>query len=213
MSTAWYRDLRRLAARHARRAGEADDLVQDALVAALASGRSDLDDPRVRAWLAGTIRNRAAFDARSAVRRRQREAAWLAGREMTTAIPAPTAALPPLPRGLRAVLALVLTGHDRREIAYLLRLKEPALRQRFVALRKALRAAGAEMPAEFDQLRAGLDHGTIRLALGRLLSARPGRLASHDPDGHLFIIASSPASQIGWARQRRTVTDTAKDQP
>ena len=65
-----YRRLRAEARRHARRAVDADDLVQDALLIALELGRSD--DP---AWLAGVIRNQAAIQARSAILRRRRETA------------------------------------------------------------------------------------------------------------------------------------------
>ncbi len=43
--------LRRLALRHARRAQDADDLLQDTLLAGLQAGRDD--EP----WLAGTLRH------------------------------------------------------------------------------------------------------------------------------------------------------------
>src|SRR5687767_9914640 len=63
-----YRELRAQARHLARRAEDADDLVQDALLAALEAGRSD------RAWLAGVMRKQSAMTARSAIRRRRREA-------------------------------------------------------------------------------------------------------------------------------------------
>ena len=63
-----YRALRAQARRLVRRAEEADDLVQDALLAALEAGRSDPP------WLAGVLRKQSAMTARSAIRRRRREA-------------------------------------------------------------------------------------------------------------------------------------------
>ncbi|TXH68400.1 MAG: sigma-70 family RNA polymerase sigma factor [Lysobacteraceae bacterium] len=65
-----YRRLRAQARRHARRAQEVDDLVQEVLLIALEQGRERLEDD---AWLAGVLRHRAAMQARSAVRRRRRE--------------------------------------------------------------------------------------------------------------------------------------------
>ena len=56
----------------ARRADEAEDLLQTILLAAVEAGRADLSCPDNRRWLQGALRKRAAFDARSAVRRRQR---------------------------------------------------------------------------------------------------------------------------------------------
>ncbi|MGD9738765.1 MAG: RNA polymerase sigma factor [Bauldia sp.] len=201
MSTALYRDLRKVAARYSRRADEADDLVQEALLAAIVKGRAVVEDPALRGWLAGTVRNKATLAARTAVRQRRRDAAWLGGREETSRHdPMRRPEVPHLAPSLQAVLALVLTGHSRGEIAYLLRLSDPALRQRIAALRKALAAHRADRPDEFVGLSAALDHGRIRAALGLLMRARPAVLASHDPDGHLFLLATP--SQNAAFRQR-----------
>ena len=202
MSTSLYRDLRKVAARHSRRADEADDLVQEALLAAVVSGRQQVEDPALRGWLAGTVRNKAALAARSAVRGRKREAAWLVGQAHVAESAGPPLDLPELPPGLNAVLALVLTGHTRGEIAWLLRLKDAALRQRIAALRKSLAAHRSERPEEFIGLSAALDHGRIRKALGGLMRERPAALASHDPDGHLFLLAT-PSQNALW-RQRES---------
>lgn len=69
-----HRDLLRTARRLARSAEDARDLVQDALVIALASGLEDWSSPARRPWLRGVIRKRAAFLARGQLRRRRREA-------------------------------------------------------------------------------------------------------------------------------------------
>lgn len=68
MDLSAYRRLQATARRCARRAADADDLVQDALLAGLEQGRDDPD------WLAGTVRNLALMQARTAGRRRRREA-------------------------------------------------------------------------------------------------------------------------------------------
>jgi RNA polymerase sigma-70 factor (ECF subfamily) len=211
MSTSLYRDLRRVAARHARRADEADDLVQEALLAAVASGRRQVEDPALRGWLAGTLRNKATLAARSAVRGRKREAAWLGGRADAVETDGPRLDLPDLPQSLNAVLALVLTGHSRGEIAYLLRIGDAALRQRIAGLRKALAAHRSGRPEEFVGLSSALDHGRIRAALGRLMRERPAVLASHDPDGHLFLLAT-PSQNAAW-RQRGSGTPSFERKP
>ena len=71
-----YSDLLRLARRHTRRAEEAQDLLQDALLDAVAAGRADLSQSANRRWLIGVIRNRAALAARGAARRTRRETQW-----------------------------------------------------------------------------------------------------------------------------------------
>ena len=133
-------DLHALARRVSRRADEADDLVQEALLVALESGRTNLASPETRRWLAGVIRNRAAFDARTSVRRRRRETGW------SEAQPA----------------AAIRTEAPAPELAHL----SPALR--------------------------------VTALLGP--TRRPEAfLASHDPDGHLFVVSRS---QISTPRQQ-----------
>jgi DNA-directed RNA polymerase specialized sigma24 family protein len=194
MTPAAYNDLLRIARRHSRRAAEAEDLLQDALLAAVAAGRADLRDTANRRWLAGVIRNRATLAARTAARRTRRESRWVS----ETPLPAVAApALPAdevlrdLPPSLKAVAALALTGHSRREIAYLLRLTDTALRQRLTSLKRTLAARGIAMPATTPGLSLDLAYGRIRDALLPKLVREGGLFASHDPDGHLFVIRRS----------------------
>ena len=184
-----YRELLGLARRHARRADEAEDVLQEALLAAVAAGR-DVDNAANHRWLAGVIRNQAALTARSAARRHRREARWAHERETDApAEPLPVAdVLSGLPPSLKAVAALALTGHSKREIAFLLDLPETALRQRLSTLRRTLAARGISMPATTPGLNLDLQYGRIRDALLPLLLAQKGTIASHDPDGHLFVV-------------------------
>jgi DNA-directed RNA polymerase specialized sigma24 family protein len=192
-----FRDLHALARRVARRSDEADDLVQQAVLAALEAGRTDLSAPETRRWLAGVIRNRAAFDARTSARRRRRETAWSDALAPQTTSPddaAAAASVKHLSPALRVTALLALSGHTRQEIGWLLNLSDEALRQRISQLRKAL--AGAD-PAAGPA--GALAFGRIRRAL--LAPARRAQvfLASHDPDGHLFLVSRS---QITSPRQQ-----------
>lgn len=189
-----YGEFVALARRHARRAGETEDIVQEVLVAAVASGRTDFSLPSNRRWLAGAIRRRAAFDARSAARRRQRETGWQAGCERTGDPPEAydiSTVLDGLAKGQRIVAALALSGHTRVEIAYLLGLSDAALRQRIRDLRKALAKRDSAMPAELAGLRLDLAYGSIREALASVLRRHGGMFATHDPDGHLIVMRRS----------------------
>jgi DNA-directed RNA polymerase specialized sigma24 family protein len=181
-----FADLHALARRASRRPEEADDLVQSALLAALESGRTDISSPDTRRWLAGVIRNRGAFEARTAVRRRNRETRYAA-----EAAPAELhAAADPvdhLSPALRVTALLALSGHTRQEIGWLLNLSDQALRQRISQLKRALSRTAAPDTGPSGELA----FGRIRRAL-----LGPGRrdeafLASHDPDGHLFVVARS----------------------
>lgn len=120
--------------------GLAEDVVQDALLVAVEAGRMDLDDPETARWLGGVVRNRARMAGRSASRSRQRNHNWQTSRdEPPTGQGASLAeTLHGLPPALRVFAALVLTGHNRREIAYLLNLPDTALRQRVSALKAHL---------------------------------------------------------------------------
>ena len=68
LTLADHRALRAQALRLCRRADEADDLVQETLLAGVLAGRHDMP------WLSGVLRRQAAMAARSGVRRRRREA-------------------------------------------------------------------------------------------------------------------------------------------
>ena len=199
MQAGGYRALLGLARRHARRAGEAEDLLQSTLLAAIEAGRGDLDRIENRRWIAGVLRRRAAFEARSAVRRRRREEVQAGAAPMPSAADAPisatriAAALPP---ALRTTALLALAGHDRREIAWLLRLNDAALRRRIADIRKRLRTWGGT-PDELPGLSGPLAYGRIRRALLKPAQGDRALLASHDPDGNLFLLSSrnEPARQ------------------
>lgn len=196
MRPSHYAQLLAIARRATLRADEADDLVQDALLEAVRSGRAIAGPQDVR-WLAGIIRNRAKLAARGVSRRKLRESHWHSLRVE----PAPPAELPDLtttlatlPPALKAVAALTLSGHNRREIAYLLNLSDTALRQRITALKRQLSARGVAMPDGMPGLNLDLAYGRIRDALLPGLLRQGGIFASHDPDGHLFIVRRSQNS-------------------
>jgi DNA-directed RNA polymerase specialized sigma24 family protein len=186
-----FADLHALARRSARRIEEADDLLQSALLAAVEAGRTDLSLPQNRKWIAGVIRRRSAFDARTAARRRNRETAWASERDEH---PASDMGgfddLVSLSPALRTTGLLVMNGCTREEIGWLLRLPDTALRKRLSDLGKALRSRDAPgQPA----LAGGHAFGALRRALLAAVR-RPGvMLASHDPDGHLFVVSRSQA--------------------
>ncbi|GLQ54447.1 RNA polymerase sigma factor [Devosia nitrariae] len=190
-----YSRLRSIAQRWSRRPDEADDLVQDALVEAVRLGRSDFTEAGNFKWIAGVIRNRARVTARSAGRRRRRDATWWAfSNDAAEPTPAPIDVqhvIEELPRTLKSVAALALSGHNRREIAYLLDLKEDALRQRISKLRRILRVRGMEMPSGLPGLNLDLAYGRIRNCLLPELKRQGGIFAAHDPDGHLFVVTRS----------------------
>ena len=105
-----------------------------------------------------------------------------------------------LPPKLRTTALLILTGHSKHEILWLLRMNESALRQRIADIRRRWRAEGGGSLGGVSGLSGPLNFGVIRRAL--LPPARnPGVvLASHDPDGHLFVISTSRkpgARQLG----------------
>lgn len=189
-----YRQLRRLAAGLTRSQAEADDLVQDALLAALQAGRSDI------AWLAGVMRNQAAMQVRSAVRRRRREHE-AANVDTTADAPSPgadaSALLKRLPPSARRVATLALHGLAADEIRWILAVSPTAFRQRLTSIRKALGALPPDLQSEAlalayvrDPARSvDLQFGLVRRALKAALGGQPG-LATHDADGHLLVIRS-----------------------
>ncbi len=177
----------------------AEDVVQDALLVAIEQGRADLDDQANLRWLSGVVRNKARMSARTARRRSHRDRLWETGRtEPAKEGAAPADVLADLPKSLRVIAALVLTGHNRREIAYLLNLPDTALRQRISALKRHLVAKGLAAPEELSGLHLDLAYGRIRDVLLPALIRHGGSFASHDPDGHLFVVRRS---QNGPPRQ------------
>lgn len=178
-----------VAARECGDAAIAEDVVQEALLAAVRAGRTDLTDGQTGRWLHGVVRNQARMTRRGATRRRQRDHDWHETRgEDGEAAASADDVVSGLPPALRVVAALVLTGHDRQEIAYLLHLSDAALRQRIVALKAKLRDAGLAAPDELTGLSLDLAFGRIRDALLPKLLRHGGVFATHDPDGHLFVV-------------------------
>lgn len=175
-----------LARRHTRTRDEAEDLVQAACLAALTSGRRDFGDERVMAWLAGTLRNLGAMQARFAARRRRREGEYarraaLAGGE-DWALPDPAGLPPALARTAR----LISAGCTRAELRWLLGISDAALRQRLAALRRVARPTDAPPP------RTVVPQGTVRPHLLAAMKHLPlAHLGSHDPDGYPFSIRPS----------------------
>lgn len=191
MDLSLYRELLAQARRLTRRDAEAEDLVQDALVAALEAGR---DDP---AWLSGVIRNQAAMAARGAARRRRREteAATDDATPETPTASDPRPLLQRLPPAARRVAVLALHGLSADEIRWILQLTSAAFRQRLTSIRKAIGALPPELRGESlalayvrDPARAvDLQFGLVRRALKSALHEAAG-LGTHDPDGHLLVI-------------------------
>lgn len=192
-----YRHLRAEARRHARRAADADDLVQDALLIALEQGRSD--DP---AWLAGVIRNQAAMQARSAIRRRRREAAAVTDEDVAPTHeetpPSAGALLERLPPAARRVAVLALHGLNAEEIGWVLGINAAAFRQRLTSIRKAMgvlplsqRAEALALAYVRDPARTvDLQFGLIRRALNAALGGTDG-IGTHDADGHLIVLRAA----------------------
>ncbi|GAB2671329.1 RNA polymerase sigma factor [Arenimonas aestuarii] len=202
MDVATYRSLLAQARRHSRRADEAQDLVQQTLLAGLEAGR---DDP---AWLAGTLRNLAALAARSSARRRRREHAASDDPDVGSPAPEPLPASPlpllaALPPAARRVAVLALHGLSADEIRWILDIPDTAFRQRLSRIRKALgelppaqRAEAKAMAYVRDPARSvELQFGLVRRALQAVVGLRPG-LGTHDADGHLLVI-HRPAHKSG----------------
>jgi DNA-directed RNA polymerase specialized sigma24 family protein len=181
-----------MARRVARSEDEARDLVQDAVMIALARGFEDWSTPGRRGWLRGVVRKRAAFVVRGQTRRRRREElsdgpcgsdasrwAWQAD------------FLASLPRSLRVVAALASADLCAAEIRWLLGLSDTALRQRLTALRRAVRAE-LESPTRTPS-EPQLSFGGPRAQLLAGLRQQHGRvIATHDPDGHAILLRISP---------------------
>ncbi|MCS4308198.1 RNA polymerase sigma-70 factor (ECF subfamily) [Rheinheimera pacifica] len=181
--------LQRYAIYCSRQQHEAEDLLQDALLEAVRQGRAELSLAANLRWLRGVIRHLALERARSAVRSRQRDSGYyqLMPQQAAEPIPPDTRWLQILSAGQQLVARLIMAGHNRQEICYLLGLSDVALRQRLSALRKQLQYR-QHNPQEFCMLKLPLPYGQIRQRLLPLL-AQTGKLGCHDPDGHLFIIS------------------------
>lgn len=180
----------RAARRQSRRTDEAADLLQTALLAAIEAQRGDMTRAENRRWLAGVLRNRALHDARSAARRRQRENAYglRHAEEETVPTATPNQFVATLPPALRTTALLALTGHTKPEIAWLLGLSDAALRQRISQIRQRWLKSGFRNPPGLGEPRGDLPFGLLRRALIGRVHEPDVVLATHDPDGHLFVV-------------------------
>lgn len=186
-----YSKLLRYARKVSRRADEAEDLLQSVLLAAVEAGRVDMACADNRRWLYGALRKRALFDARSAIRRRRRESSVVVADSSSSERESlPRYFISSLPPGLRTTALLALSGHTKAEIAWLLRLSDCALRQRINGIKRRWRGYDGSGFPEISGLNGSLLFGKIRRALHKPVRHSGALLASHDPDGNLFILCS-----------------------
>ena len=196
--TAGYRRILNTARRFTVSEDEARDLAQDVLVIALAKGVRNWSARENQPWLAGVVRKRAAFIARTASRRRNREQVI-----SNHALPVQSWRWQPafilsLSPSLRAVAKLASADLAGIEIRWLLQLSPVALRSRLSALRRAVRARD-ELPTIAAEL-TGVTLGKRRASILATLKRSPDQLlATHDLDGHaiLFRILPHKSGRVG----------------
>ncbi|MEP6907930.1 MAG: RNA polymerase sigma factor [Pseudoxanthomonas sp.] len=195
-----YRQLQTWATQLSRTSADAEDLVQETLLAALQAGRAELP------WLHGVMGNLAMMQARTAGRRRKREAV-VANQSPATIDTAPVTRDPvvpdwimQLPPSARRVAVLALHGLSAQEIRCVLDIGPAAFRQRLSRIRRgletlspALRAECADLADASDPYRSvDLQFGLVRRALKAALRGRG--LGTHDLDGHLLVVATAARS-------------------
>lgn len=184
--------------RYSRVAHEAEDLAHDVILSALRRG-APLDGDAFLRGIHGAARRHGAFLARSAGRRRAREACAAssdvedgdagAGGDLVEG--APLSVLPP---ALRTTLLLLLSGLEKAELRVALGVSDAALRKRFQALREHGPLARPELAGRTTTpARLQLRRSQVGL-LSRLAGAFGGgqarrALATSDPDGHGLIFA------------------------
>ena len=213
MTASEYNKLLNIARGIAWNGQEAEDLLQEALIAAIDAGRLDSDEDALSKWLAGVMRNKAKERARSDGRRKKRDLlhseqqeTWFEEEKHASDSSISSPSLDNLPPAARKVAILVLHGLNRKEICALLNLSSAAFRQRLTSIRKALSPLPAELQQEVlamayagraarDEQTSALPTGLIRRALLKHLNAhRDGKrtaLGTHDPSGHLIIVSSN----------------------
>lgn len=192
-----YDDCLRTATKRSRDRNDAGDLVQSVLLAALERGVSDLDAPERRAWLRGALRRRAAFEARLAARRRQREARWQAERgpsEPPRSWRLSSEFLASLQPSVRALATLAAADLNPDEIQSVLKLSGTAFRKRLSSLRRFVREASEAGLSVVTTRSTAYALGPARASVIESLRRRPRAvLGSHDPDGHALIFAVGDA--------------------
>ena len=196
MTEPWVRRLGAVARRHAGQPDEAEDLVQLACLAAVEAGRTDFESEETQKWLRGVIRNQARQVARTSVRRRERETGWQHVSDVPAGLTDRDAiSLGGLSSSLRVTALLALNGATRAEIGWLLGLSDTALRQRISQLKRIIETS-PDVDLTLDEV---LPYGAMRQRMRARLARRGGFLASHDPDGHFFVLTTS---QIADRRQQ-----------
>jgi DNA-directed RNA polymerase specialized sigma24 family protein len=209
--------------RHSRLAAEVEDVAHDIILSALRRGTTLESDAFLRGAHAAARRH-AAFLARSAGRRRAREARSAHDAGVSTQSSgsgdtiegAPLSALSP---GLRTTLLLLAQGLEKAELLLALGLSDAALRKRFQALRehgplaRPELAISARTPAQTRLRRSQVE------LLPRLATALPGQnqprrvLAASDPDGHGFIFVEALTSGSSTATPCATERAHTKGNP
>jgi DNA-directed RNA polymerase specialized sigma24 family protein len=190
LSSATIEALMQTAARCSPIRHEAEDLVQDVLLAAIEKGR-DCSDSSFLPWAVGAVRNRAGFVARTAVRRKRRDFTYTIEHQRAAhSLPRfPDTFVITLSRSRRVVALLINLGMGRREIAYLLGLSDMAMRQRIAGLRKDFAEYAGQ--SESDSYPPFPADGLARRALKTALPKRgQRRLAVRDPDGTPICFSS-----------------------
>ncbi len=173
------------ARRYTRLAHEAEDIAHDLIVAALQRGLA-LDGEVFLRGLAGSARRHSAFLARTAGRRRVREARYaLLPVDAPDEGPRGATREVALSTALRTTLLLLAAGLDKAELRVVLGVTDAALRQRFSSLRGAAPLArpmfSRASPSSSPQFRRSQTRVLSRLAAGQRA------LAVRDPDGHGLV--------------------------
>lgn len=192
--------LRRHATKLAATPADAEDLVQETLLAGWLAGRTDV------AFLLGVLRKQAAMAWRTAVRREARDSQSDAPLSLSTPVEACEATMPcdvaawiaARPRGLRQLAVLALHGLNAGEIRWLLGLAPAAFRQRVAALRAAVAVAPMDLRIALQDLVRqpfSFRSSSVAMTSRRTLKAslmHESAMATHDPDGHVLRIRSGP---------------------
>ncbi len=181
------------ARRHSRRTDEAEDLAHDLLLAALRRDQPVTGESFVRNVESAT-RQHGAFLARSAARRRAREAFGVESSTFQVEISSDVEnsfPLSALSAPLRTTLLLLHSGLTKSEVQALLEVTDATLRKRFQLLRQR---APIERPVFSFSMRIP----AVRRAQTTILSQLAGGtrlgqrlLAACDPDGHGIIFSNA----------------------
>lgn len=192
----------RIARKYTRAGIDAADVLQEACLAAMKAGRTDLSTPQNQRYFRGILRKTAWSMMRADTRRKRHEQAQPLEKE---AAPAPEAGPPDLSvllPSLQGVANLVLANLDRDEIRSALGITDDALRRRLADLRRyiekhSLTYETFEAAAHANAQLAPEDVGLIRRALLQWVGRTgQGAIGTVDPDGHLIAISQKLKSNL-----------------